>query len=223
MLEALVPLLKAVIVVPVTLLPIINPPAVAPVFLATAGTRDEAIVRLARQVAVNAFFVVAASLLVGSYVLDFFGISLPIVRVGGGLLVAAAGWRMLHSGGEDEVRSAAARQTTTLSEAELQQRSFYPLTFPLMTGPGTVAAAIALGAQVPGSPIQYVAHVITLLVGAALTALAIYLSNRHAAALLKRIGPLGTLVMMRLAAFMLLCIGIDILWTGWLELSATAR
>ena len=65
MFDALVPLVKAVLVVPITLLPIINPPSVAPVFLATAGTDDATIVRLARQVAFNAFFLLVGSLLVG--------------------------------------------------------------------------------------------------------------------------------------------------------------
>lgn len=220
MLEALAPLSKAVFVVPITLLPIINPLSAAPVFVATVGPRDDAIVRLARQVAVNAFFVIAASMLVGTYVLEFFGISLPVVRVGGGLLVASAGWRMLHSGADDEVRDAAARQAIALSEAEVQQRSFFPLTFPLLTGPGTVAASIALGAQLPNSPVQYLLHVAVALIGAAMTAAVIYLSSRHAAAVLRRMGPLGTMVMMRLAAFILLCIGIDMLWAGYLELSA---
>jgi len=219
MLESLIPLSKAVFVVPVTLLPIINPLSAAPVFLATAGPSDAAIVRLARQVAINAFFVIAVSLLVGTYVLDFFGISLPVVRIGGGLLVAAAGWRMLHSDGDDAVRDAAAREASALAEDEVQRRSFFPLTFPLMTGPGTVAASIAIGAQLPSSPIQYLAHTAVALVGAAITAAAIYLSNRHAAALLRRMGPLGTMVMMRMAAFILLCIGIDMLWAGGLELS----
>jgi multiple antibiotic resistance protein len=162
----------------------------------------------------------AASMLVGTYVLEFFGVSLPIVRIGGGLLVAAAGWRMLHSGSDDDVRDAAARQTTALTHEQLQQRSFYPLTFPLMTGPGTIAAAIALGAQIPGTPILYLAHATVALVGAAVTAGAIYFSNRYAAALLRRLGPLGTLVMMRLAAFILLCMGLDIMWAGWLGLNA---
>jgi multiple antibiotic resistance protein len=224
MLDSVIPLLKAVMVVPLTLLPIINPPSVAPVFVATVGTDDAMISRMARLVAVNAFFVVAGSLLIGTYVLDFFGISLPIVRIGGGLLVATAGWRMLHGDdAEAEVRDAASRQTTRLSYETLQQRSFYPLTFPLMTGPGTIAAAIALGAHIPAAPIVYIAHATTALVGAAVTAVAIYFSNRYAAGLLRRIGPLGTLVMMRLAAFILLCMGIDILWTGWLELNAVPR
>jgi multiple antibiotic resistance protein len=224
MLDALLPLLKAVVVVPLTLLPIINPPSVAPVFVATVGSDATVVARLARQVAINAFFVVAGSLLIGTYVLEFFGISLPIVRIGGGLLVASAGWRMLHSrDDDDEVRSAAVQQTTALSYEALQRKSFYPLTFPLMTGPGTIAASIALGAQIPDSPILYLAHATTAVVGAALTAAVIYLSNRHAGGMLGRLGPLGTLVMMRLAAFILLCMGLDILWTGWVELNAMPR
>ena len=225
MIELTLPVLKAVLVVPATLLPIINPPSTAPVFLATAGENPATIARLARLVAINAFFVLAGSLLFGSYVLEFFGVSLPIVRLGGGLLVASAGWRMLHSSDTDDadVRSVASRQTQSLSPEVLRARSFYPLTFPLMTGPGTIAASITLGAQIPASPILYLAHASLALAGAALTAGVIYLSNRYSPWLLTRLGPLGTLVMMRLAAFMLLCIGLDIMWAGWLELSTRPR
>lgn len=81
--------LQATVIVPLTLLPIINPLSGAPVFLATAGRDPEVIQRLARQVAINCWFVLVASMLVGTYVLDLFGISLPIVRIAGGFLVAA--------------------------------------------------------------------------------------------------------------------------------------
>ncbi len=86
-------------------------------------------------------------------------------------------------------------------------------------GPGTIAASIALGAQIPTTPVQYVAGAAVAAAGAALVALVLYFIFRHAAAVLEKLGEVGTLVMIRLMAFMLLCIGIQIMWTGWAELN----
>ncbi len=138
--------------IPVTLLPIINPLASAPVFAATVGTNHGMAQRLARQVAINAWFVLVVSMLIGTYVLALFGISLPVVRIGGGLLVATTAWQMLHHTGDDDIQTVVAQEAKTLSEAEIVQRSFFPITFPLTTGPGTIAASIALGAKIPPGP-----------------------------------------------------------------------
>ncbi len=213
----------AMVLVPVTLLPIINPLACAPVFVTATGSDAATTRQLARQVAINCWVVLVGSLLVGTYVLDLFGISLPIVRIGGGLLVAASGWRMLNSSDDDEVHAAVKRaQNAALSRAELVKRSFFPITFPLTTGPGTIAAAIAIGAGLPRQPALYVAGALVVMLGAALTVAVIYLVYRHASRLLMRLGEVGTLVMTQLMAFMLLCIGIQILWTGWAELNGIA-
>jgi multiple antibiotic resistance protein len=171
-------------------------------------------------VAINCWFVLVASLFVGTYVLELFGISLPIVRIGGGLLVAASGWRMLNHSDDDEVHAAVKRsQSAALTRAEVVKRSFFPITFPLTTGPGTIAAAIAIGAGLPRQPVMYVASAAVSLVGAAVTVAVIYLVYRNAGRLMARLGEVGTLVMTRLMAFVLLCIGIEILWTGWAELN----
>jgi multiple antibiotic resistance protein len=217
--EILVPYLKALILVPLTLLPIINPLAGAPVFMTTAGADDRIVKRLARQVALNCWVVLVVSMLIGTYVLELFGISLPIVRIAGGLLVAATAWRLLTSHDDDSVRAALAESPGTTSEAEIVRRSFFPITFPLTTGPGTIAAAIALGAQWPGTPTLYVAAAMVASAGALITALVIYLVYRNAARLLTRLGEVGTMVMTRLIAFILLCIGIEIMWAGWVELN----
>ena len=148
--------LNALILVPVTLLPIINPLATAPVFVATFGwasapsrsgwhARSRSNSRLRRLRTV--------SMLAGTHILALFGISLPVVRLGGGLLLAAAGWRMLHHTEDDDVHAAAAEEAATLTETEIVRRSFFPMTFPLTTGPGTIAASIALSAQIPTRPI----------------------------------------------------------------------
>jgi multiple antibiotic resistance protein len=90
-------LLRSIFVTIAALLPIVNPLGTAPLFLAmSADLPGDARHRLAAVVARNAFLLLAAAMLIGTYVLRFFGISIPIVRVGGGLLVIAAGWRLLH-------------------------------------------------------------------------------------------------------------------------------
>lgn len=217
--DQLIPLLQALALVPVTLLPIINPMSTAPVFVAATGGNRGISQRLARQVAFNSWVVLVGAMLIGTYVLAFFGISLPIVRIGGGLLVAATGWRMLHRNDSDEVQVAATEKAEQLSDAEIVRRSFFPITFPLTTGPGTIAASIALGAKLPATPTLYVIGAAVAVLGAALTSLVLYLIFRHAATLLGKLGEVGTLVMLRMMAFILLCVGVEFIWTGWSELN----
>ena len=220
--EYLYPALKALALVPLTLLPIINPLSTAPVFAATTGGDRQVSRRLARQVALNSWIVMVCAMLIGTYVLDFFGISLPIVRIGGGLLVASTGWRMLHKSESDEVQTAASEQAGSLSDAEIMLRSFFPITFPLTTGPGTIAACITLGAKIHDAPVHYVLAASVAAAGAALTAVVLYFIFVHAAALLKKLGEVGTLVMMRLLAFVLVCVGVEFMWTGWAALNQLA-
>ena len=84
-------------------------------------------------------------------------------------------------------------------------------------------AVAAIGAGLPRQPALYVVGALVVVLGAALTVAVIYLVYRHASALLARLGEVGTLVMTRLMAFVLLCIGIDILWAGWAELNGIAN
>ena len=220
--EFLFPFLKSLVLVPLTLLPIINPLSGAPVFTATAGNNPVVIRQMARQVTINCWCILVASMMVGTYVLDIFGISLPIVRLAGGLLVAATGWRMLSSSDEDDMHKAVADQTADLPHAEIVRRSFFPVTFPLTAGPGTIAASIALGANFPGTPMLYLQGALVAVLGSAVTVLAVYVCYLHGAHLLSRLGEVGTMVMMRLLAFVLLCIGLSIMWTGWAALNHIA-
>ncbi|HEX6287626.1 MAG TPA: MarC family protein [Herpetosiphonaceae bacterium] len=213
-------LLKAMLLIPVTLLPIINPVANASIFIGMTGGNPSLVRLMAKQIAVNCWFLLVAALLVGAYVLDFFGISLPIVRVGGGLVVAINGWRLLNDKVDDSIRATVAEGAAELNDEEIARRSFFPISFPLTVGPGTIAASIALGTKAAPTPLVYVSSIVAAVVGATLTALVIYASYLFAAPLLRRLGDLGTIVLMRLAAFILLCVGIEILWSGVAELLA---
>ena len=217
--DAVIYMLKELLLVPITLLPIINPLSTASVFVATVGKQREASRRLARQIAVNAFCVMVAAMAIGTYVLTLFGVSLPVVRIGGGLLVAATGWRML-SAKPEAVQTVVADEALAMSDAEIKRHSFFPMTFPLTTGPGTIAACIALGAQMPtASPIHYLGGLLIAVLGAFFVAVVVFLILKHSVAVVAKIGPTGELVLQQLMAFVLLCIGIQLMWTGWYELN----
>ena len=203
-----------------TLFPIINPVGNAPILLSlTRGRSDQERKGLARRVAINSFFLLLGSLLVGSHVLEFFGISLPVVRIGGGLVVTAFGWRLLNSG------VSADSDATTAGPKPKPLDTFYPFTMPLTVGPGSISVAIALGSQRPA--VTDLAH-FAVLGGAALAGLTaisatIYLCYRFAEATVARLGTGGTNVVVRLSAFILVCIGIQIIWTGVTGLMALPK
>jgi len=192
------------------LFPIVNPIGGAPIFLGlTRHCQDKERNKLAFQVAFNSFFLLLGSLLIGSYVLAFFGITLPVVRVAGGLVVTAAGWNLLHDGdGTDD--EAAGQCSPKAVDA------FYPLTMPLTVGPGSIAVAITIGSQRPESFSPHLA----LLAGAAGAGLVaiiatIYLCYRFAEDTVRVLGEQGANVLVRLSAFILVCIGIEIIWSGY--------
>ncbi|WP_395006336.1 MarC family protein [Undibacterium sp.] len=216
---ALTVFVKALIVVPVTLLPILNPIAVAPIFLSMTGPMDQVMAnRLAKRIAINCFFLLMGAVFVGSYVLDFFGISLPIVRVAGGIVVGMAGWKLLNDQGQDKLRTSVAASAGNWTKEELRRHSFYPFSFPLTVGPGAIAASITLGAQLPNKPVDWLITGLAATIGVFLTTMAIFLSYRFARNLESFLGDVGATVLMRLSAFILLCIGIEIGWSGFSEL-----
>lgn len=191
------------------LFPIVNPIGSAPIFLSL--TQAEPMVEratLAGRVAGNSFLLLLGAMFVGSHVLEFFGISLPVLRIGGGLVVTAFGWNLLNSGAPDGHREATSAPTTD---------AFYPLTMPLTVGPGSISVAITLGSQ---RPKDLALEHLALLGSAAITGLlfitaTIYLCYRFGEKLVRFLGPGGTNVVVRLSAFILMCIGIQIIWSGW--------
>jgi multiple antibiotic resistance protein len=201
---------ESILVMLAALVPIVNPLGMAPIFLAMSADLPAAgRHRLAGVVARNAFLLLLAAMLVGSYVLAFFGITLPVVRVAGGLVLLAAGWRLLHAG---DTPDAPPTPVSDAWEREVTRRAFYPLTFPLTVGPGTISIAVTVGAHTGTRPL---AVDVTLdLIASAIVALAVYLSYRFASRLIASLGETGTHVFLRLSAFILLCVAVAILWSG---------
>ena len=197
------------------LFPIVDPIGGAPIFLGlTRYVGAEKRATLAARIAINGFLLLLGSVFVGSYVLEFFGVTLPVVRIAGGLVVASFAWKLLHQNVDLQDRSDA----DTAAQESRSIDAFYPLTMPLTVGPGSIAVAITLGSQRPPG-LHKVTDMLLVGGGAILGLLAIcvtiYLCYRFATQLVTGLGESGTNVVVRLSAFILLCIGIQILWDGY--------
>src|SRR5579862_764293 len=200
------------------LFPIVNPLEAAPFFLAlTAGLPANERSALARRIAMNGFALLLGSMALGPWLLEVFGIELPVVRIAGGLVVAALGWKLLTQ-----------EQWSDHGGSDLQggpQKkigSFYPLTLPLTVGPGSMSVAITIGSGKPaGIPrfSQLAEHATGAVLGVLAIAVTIYLAYRFAENIARLLGETGLEVLVRLSAFILMCIGIEIVWSGYSALT----
>ncbi|MEN9543476.1 MAG: hypothetical protein RLZZ598_309 [Pseudomonadota bacterium] len=216
--ELLTAFTKGLLLAPLTLLPIINPIGIAPMYLTLLGPVDEATgKKVAKRVGANAALVLLAAMFIGAQVLQLFGISLPTVRVAGGLIVAATAWKLLGDPRADRATESVGHHSVR-DPAALMEHSFYPLTFPFTVGPGSIAASITLGATLSFSKPTRIANSVAMAVGVCLTAYAIYLCYRFAPRLVRALGSVGTTVLLRFSAFILLCVGVQIVWDGLADL-----
>ena len=195
------------------LLPIVNPIAAASVFLAkTADLRDDERRRTAMRVARYGFTLLLASALIGAYVLDFFGLSIPVVQVAGGLVVSVLGWSLLSQ--ESLAERVKLDAVATPTPDDLDSRAFYPPTMPLTVGPGSISVAITLGANPPSGARALAMTLAAHALGLAIVALVIFLVYAKADAVLRKLGRTGAVIVSRLSAFILLCVGVQIVWNG---------
>lgn len=198
-----------------TLFPVVNPIGCAPIFLALTRLYPPSAQQiLARKIAAYSFAILAVSLLFGTSILNFFGISLVVIQIAGGILLAATGWGLLNQ--KDD---APAKQEVQPTLDDALEHAFYPLTLPITVGPGCISIAITLGAHLrhesgPGFIRGIPRHFLAALVGMFLLCVLVLICYGRAERLTKALGKSGTSILMRLSAFILFAIGVQILWNG---------
>src|SRR5215470_16408163 len=198
---------KSVLLVVSALFPIVDPIGASPIFLSlTSGYSTQTRKALARRIAMNSLVLLVGSFTIGSHVLAFFGLSLPVVQVGGGLVVISTGWAMLHKKDRDD-RASVER---TVSTKDALSDAFYPLTLPLTVGPGSMSVAITLGANEPHQLGANVLAIVAAAIGSFIMAATIYICYGYADRLAVVVGPTGMNVILRLTSFLLVCIGVQI-------------
>jgi multiple antibiotic resistance protein len=205
---------KSTLLILSALFPIVNPLGGSPIFLTL--TRDystSARRALSWRVAVNSFFLLVCSCLIGTHILGFFGISLPVVQVGGGLIVISTGWAMLNRN-EDDEDNREGRVRKKVRPGDEFKNAFYPLTLPLTVGPGSISVAITLGANIPRDHGVNFLELLAVIIGSFIIGVSVYLCYGFSDRLARALGATAMSVIMRLSSFLLVCIGVQILWNG---------
>jgi multiple antibiotic resistance protein len=220
------PVWKAFLIAFSVLLPLINPLGSALVFLGLVGNAPAKVLHsLARRIAINNIVFLAIFELLGATILNFFGISLPIVQLSGGMVVAAMGWGVLNersAGAGSRNKEEETGQSGEPDTSHLEESVFYPFTFPITSGPGTLVALLTVTAHISDKNLTHniLAHVGVFLAIVALSVLC-YFCYAYAPKITKRIPPSTAHGILRVIAFILLCIGIQIAWNGLSALLAT--
>lgn len=190
---------------------IVNPIGAALIFSQITANRSHADRgRLARKIAIYSSIVMLVSLWVGASILNFFGVSLAALRIAGGLIVTASAWRLLQTPEQQEER-----KQQQASEAEgIDAVAFFPLTLPFTTGPGTIAVAIAMGSSLPVGQPTLLPFGLGASAAAIVIAAIVWVAYSWADRIVDFLGPARARVVARLSAFLLLCIGTQIMLTG---------
>lgn len=205
---------KSLLLILSALFPIVNPLGGAPIFLTlTRSYSDSARLTLSRKVAINSFLLLVCSCFVGTHILTFFGISIPVVQLGGGLIVISNGWAMLNRRDDDEPSREGDVHKRVAPQDEFKS-AFYPLTLPLTVGPGSISVAITLGANMSPHHGWNVLGILSILIGSVIVSASIFLCYGFADRLARVVGTTGMSVIMRLSSFLLVCIGVQIMWNG---------
>jgi multiple antibiotic resistance protein len=205
-------LLKSTFLILTALFPIVNPLGGAPIFLSLTHYYTPAERKiLSRRIALNSIVLIVVSYFIGTHILAFFGISLPVVQIGGGSVVVATGWALLRQKDDDTTKADVHR---SVGAQDLFTKAFYPLTLPLTVGPGSISVAITLGANEPHRDNLIFFSVAGAVIGSVLIAASVYLCYAFADRLAHVLGDTGMSVIMRLSSFLLVCIGVQIIWNG---------
>jgi multiple antibiotic resistance protein len=167
--------------------------------------------RLSRKIAVNSVLFLLVFQLAGAYLLRLMGITLPIVQVAGGLVLASMGWGALT---KTDSQSAKPDSPGPKSES-LERMAFYPFTFPLSVGPGCMAVAITLGAHASKpSALETAIAQFGLSIGVILIGIAVYFGHAYSYRVTAKLTSAEIEGFMRVLSFILVCIGAQVTWNG---------
>jgi multiple antibiotic resistance protein len=207
-----------------SLFSIINPVGGALIFYGfTKDFSSQDRIKLAARVGFYSLLIMFGALWAGTYVLSFFGVSLNALRIGGGTVIALSGWKLLTAPDSHPDQRSHEREAAPNSGDDPMQLAFFPLTLPFTTGPGTIAVAITIGAERPSNGVGLLAFFLGATVAALANAAIIWIAYRFADRLTVLMGATARQVIVRLTAFLLMCIGVQILVTAVGDLVAQWR
>ena len=204
-------LYAATIMVFAALVPVLNPFGGAMFFLTlTNGVDPHVRGAMANRVGLYSLIVLLVCLFAGNIILNFFGISIGVLRMAGGIVLFGAGWQALNAPAQDDGAPAGQPKSARV----LSTMAFYPFTLPLTTGPGAISVAVALGA----TPNEDFGQLAGTVIGIALSTLLVWVCYRYCDRITRAVGAAGADALARIFSFILICLGVSTFWTGFTEL-----
>lgn len=208
------PFLHTIFISFLSLFPVVNP--IGSAFIVDPLLGDLSFAerkRAAKKVALYCLAICTISALVGTWILKLFGLSIPIVQVGGGIMICQMGWKLLTS--DDQVKGDKETARPQTRPDALDNILFYPVSFPMTTGAGTISVILTLSAHEEEINIlNHVMNLSALFLSIVLICIVIYVCYANTARLIHRLGPRGEQIVNRLSAFIVFCIGMQIAWAG---------
>lgn len=201
----------------ITLFPVVNPIGTAFILNPHFDNLTRRERKLAvKKIALYAFCICTVTLFAGNWILDLFGISIPVIQLAGGIMICKMGWDFLYAGSnaaEQQVK--AAHTAEAVAVKRLQEKLFYPITFPVTTGAGTISVLFTLGARsTQENTRDYLMNTGALLIAIIVICLLIYIFYLNTKTLIQYIGPKGENVVNRISAFLIFCVGLQIAING---------
>ena len=207
----IVSLYAAIIMVFAALVPVLNPFGGAMFFLTlTNGVDSHVRMTMANRIGLYSLIVLLVCLFAGNIILNFFGISIGVLRMAGGIVLFSAGWQALNAPPQDDSLPAEKPKSARL----LSTMAFYPFTLPLTTGPGAISVAVALGA----TPYKDVGQFVGTILGIVLSISLVWICYRYCDRITRAVGAAGADALARIFSFILICLGVSTFWTGFSDL-----
>ena len=201
----------------ITLFPVVNPIGTAfilnPYFYDLSRKERKNAVK---KIAFYAFAICTVTLFLGHWILQLFGISIPVIQLAGGIMICKMGWEFLSAGNNSpEQQVKVAHTAEAVSFNRLQDKLFYPITFPVTTGAGTISVLFTLGARsIHEDTRDYLMNTGALMIAIIVTCMLIYIFYLNTKTLIQYIGPKGENIVNRISAFLIFCVGLQIAVNG---------
>lgn len=201
----------------IALFPVINPIGSAfivnPYFQGLSKKEKRKVVQ---KVSLYAFLICMVSLFAGQWILKLFGISIPIIQLAGGIMICKIGWEFLSSDKSSQVQvSDATMNNPDAGYEQVASNLFYPISFPITTGPGTISVLFTLSAHSATDNINsYLVNTLALLVSVLVMCTLIYIFYFNTKTVIHFLGENGENIVNRISAFLIFCVGLQIAFTG---------
>jgi multiple antibiotic resistance protein len=200
----------------IALFPVINPLGDAFIvsqYISDLPRRDR--INAVKKITFYAFSLCLVTLLAGHWILELFGLSIPIIQLAGGIMICKTGWDFLETPKQDDEEMPASGGEKLNYQTEIEGKLFFPITFPITTGAGTIAVLFTLSAQGANKNIyQYLINTGAIIIAVTAMCILVFFCYVNANRLIKYLGSEREKIVNNIMAFLIFCVGLQIAVEG---------